>query len=63
MVYERWSRDQMKEAPHVLVAACGEAMSVDSTSRTCPGSDEPFEKATFYTKVGDQICGVGYYKK
>jgi hypothetical protein len=28
-----------------------------------PGSDEPFEKETFYTKVGDQICGVGYYKK
>jgi hypothetical protein len=28
-----------------------------------PGSDEPFEKATFYTKVGDQICGVGYYKE
>ena len=27
------------------------------------GSDEPFEKETFYTKVGDQICGVGYYKK
>ncbi len=28
-----------------------------------PGSDEPFEKKTLYTKVGDQICGVGYYKK
>lgn len=28
-----------------------------------PGSDEPFEKETFYTKVGDQICGVGYYTK
>jgi hypothetical protein len=28
-----------------------------------PGSDEPFEKATFYTKVGDQICSVGYYKE
>lgn len=27
-----------------------------------PGSDEPLEKQTFYTKVGDQICGVGYYK-
>ena len=27
-----------------------------------PGSDEPLEKETFYTKVGDQICGVGYYK-
>ena len=26
-----------------------------------PGSDEPLEKKTFYTKVGDQICGVGYY--
>ena len=31
--------------------------------RTLPGSDEPFEKETFYTKVVDQICGVGYYKK
>jgi hypothetical protein len=27
-----------------------------------PGSDKPLEKHTFYTKVGDQICGVGYYK-
>jgi len=28
-----------------------------------PDSDEPFEKRTYYTKVGDQICGVGYYKE
>ena len=28
-----------------------------------PGEDEPLEKETFYTKVGDQICGVGYYKQ
>jgi hypothetical protein len=27
-----------------------------------PGSTKPLEKHTFYTKVGDQICGVGYYK-
>jgi hypothetical protein len=27
-----------------------------------PGTDTPLEKTTFYTKVGDQICGVGYYK-
>ena len=27
-----------------------------------PGSDEALEKTTFYTKGGDQICGVGYYK-
>ena len=29
---------------------------------TRPGSVKPLEKHTFYTKVGDQICGVGYYK-
>ena len=27
-----------------------------------PGSDTPLEKHTFYTKIGDQNCGVGYYK-
>ena len=28
-----------------------------------PGADKtPREKHTFYTKVGDQNCGVGYYK-
>ena len=27
-----------------------------------PGSEKPLEKTTFYTKVDDQICGVGYYK-
>jgi hypothetical protein len=27
-----------------------------------PGSNKTLEKHTFYTKVGDQICGVGYYK-
>ena len=28
-----------------------------------PGSETPLEKHTFYTKAGDQICGVGYYKQ
>jgi hypothetical protein len=28
-----------------------------------PGSTEPVEKGTYVTKVGDQICGVGYYKQ
>ena len=27
-----------------------------------PGSDVEFKKTTYYTKVGDQICCVGYYK-
>jgi len=26
------------------------------------GSDTPVRKVMFFTKVGDQICGVGYYK-
>ena len=28
-----------------------------------PGSDKPLQKTAFYTKIGDQICGVGYYKE
>lgn len=27
-----------------------------------PGSTEPARKFTFVTKVGDQVCAVGYYK-
>ena len=27
-----------------------------------PGSTKPLKKHTFYTKVGDQICGVGYWE-
>jgi hypothetical protein len=25
-------------------------------------TDEQVKKTSFYTKVGDQICGVGYYQ-
>jgi len=28
-----------------------------------PGAEVPLEKTAFYTKVGDQICGVGFYKE
>ena len=28
-----------------------------------PGFEVALEKTTFYTKIGDQICSVGYYKK
>jgi len=27
------------------------------------GSDKPLKKPSFYTKLGDQICSVGYYKE
>lgn len=28
-----------------------------------PGSEKPLEKRTFYTKIADQNCGVGFYKE
>ncbi len=27
-----------------------------------PGSTEPLPKVSYVTKIGDQVCGVGYYK-
>jgi signal transduction histidine kinase len=27
-----------------------------------PGEQDPIPKASYITRVGDQICGVGYYK-
>jgi signal transduction histidine kinase len=27
-----------------------------------PGSTEPVQKVTFVTKIGDEVCAVGYYK-
>ncbi|MCB1907494.1 MAG: cache domain-containing protein [Rhodocyclaceae bacterium] len=27
-----------------------------------PGSTDPVEKVTFVTRIGDQVCAVGYYK-
>ena len=26
-----------------------------------PGTTEPVEKHSFYTRIGNQACGVGYY--
>lgn len=27
-----------------------------------PGQTDPVQKESYVTKVGDQVCGVGYYK-
>jgi signal transduction histidine kinase len=27
-----------------------------------PGEKDPVEKVSYVTKIGDQVCGVGYYK-
>jgi hypothetical protein len=38
----------------------GEVKKVDYMW-TRPGSEVPVKKSSYYTKVGDLICGVGYY--
>jgi len=43
------------------VAKEGEVAQVDYLYPR-PGTKEPVNKVTFVTKVGDQMCGVGYYK-
>lgn len=30
---------------------------------TRPGSEVPVKKSSYYTKIGDLVCGVGYYVK
>ncbi|MGA9008385.1 MAG: cache domain-containing protein [Xanthobacteraceae bacterium] len=53
-------------------APFGETIMHDATHGTIkettywwprPGSDKALEKTTFYTEVGDQIVGCGYYKE
>ena len=63
---------QLKDIQGMHGGSLGETLMQNATEGTIkettywwprPGSDKPFEKATFYTKVGDQICGVGHYKE
>jgi hypothetical protein len=56
---------QLKDFPlgqQVMRTATVGKVSEVTYWRPRPGSAKPLEKHTFYTKVGDQICGVGYYK-
>jgi Single Cache domain 2 len=64
--------EQLRDIKGKQGAPFGETIMQNATEGTIkettywwprPGSDEPLDKATLYTKVGDQICGVGYYKK
>ena len=50
--------------------ALGEEMFTTATEATIseidymwprPGTTEPVEKHSFYTRIGNQACGVGYY--
>jgi len=67
-----WNRGkQLRDIEGKRGAPFGETVMQNATEGTIkettywwprPGSDKALEKTTFYTKVGDQICGVGYYK-
>lgn len=39
----------------------GEVLEISYKWLQPSGGDEQVDKVTFYTKVADQICGVGYY--
>ena len=62
----------MKDIVGVNGVRLGETMMQNATEGTIkettywwprPGTDKPLEKTALYTKVGDQICSVGYYKE
>jgi hypothetical protein len=48
--------------PEIMRTATEGQMKIVTYWWPRPGSEEPLEKHTFYTRVGDQTCGVGYYK-
>jgi len=64
--------EQLRDIEGKHGAPLGETIMQNATEGTIkettywwprPGKDKPLEKTSFYTKAGDQICGVGYYKE
>ena len=68
-----WNRGkQLRDIEGKRGAPFGETVMQNATEGTIkettywwprPGTDKPLEKTALYTKVGDQICSVGYYKE
>ena len=63
---------QLRDLEDMHGARFGETIMQNATEGTIkettywwprPGTDKPLEKVALYTKVGDQICSVGYYKE
>ena len=63
---------QLRDIKGYHGAPFGETIMQDATEEAIkqitywwprPGTDQPLEKTAFYTKVSDQICGVGFYKE
>lgn len=62
---------KLKDIKDATGFAFGEEVMTTATERKVsevaylwprPGSDTPVQKVTLFTKAGDQICAVGYYK-
>ena len=69
--YGEWGKE-LRNIEGMHGARLGETIMQNATEGTIkettywwprPGTDKPLEKTSFYTKAGDQICGVGYYKE
>jgi hypothetical protein len=68
-----WNRGkQLRDIEGKRGAPFGETVMQNATEGTIkettywwprPGTDKPLEKTALYTKIGDQICSVGYYKE
>ena len=68
-----WNRGkQLKDIEGKRGAPFGETVMQNATEGTIketaywwprPGTDKPLEKTALYTKAGDEVCSVGYYKK
>ena len=68
-----WNRGkQLKDLEGKRGAPFGQTVMQNATEGTIkettywwprPGTDKLLEKIALYTKVGDQICSVGYYKE
>ena len=63
---------QLRDIQSMHGGSLGETLIQNATEGTIkettywwprPGTDKPREKTALYTKVGDQICSVGYYKE
>jgi hypothetical protein len=70
--YGEWGK-QLRNIEGMHGSRLGETIMQNATEGTIkettywwphfPTGDQVLEKTVFYTKVGDQICDVGYYKK
>jgi hypothetical protein len=60
--YGRQRREWLCRWPEMMRTATEGKINEIAYMWPRPSSDTPVQKVTFFTKIDDQICGVGYYK-